>query len=125
MIQETKKKEKDKTESDILRDICEYLTLERFFFWRSNNIPVFGKNNAGKMTFRSMPKFSRKGVADILLLSNGRFIAIEVKRPGAQLRPDQKIFWGDVIANGGIYLIAYSLDDIKAELKSYNILPSR
>ena len=111
--------EKAILERDILNDVCGYLKENRFFFWRSNNIPVFGKNNGGKMTFRSMPRHSMKGVPDIIVVVEGQFLGIEVKRPKAKLRPDQNIFKGLCEAHGGKYHVVYSLDDIKQVMHKY------
>lgn len=101
-------------ERDILNDICQYLKDENYFFWRSNNIPVFGKNNAGKMTFRSMPRFSMKGVPDIIVITDGRFLGIEVKRPGQELRKEQEVFRAHCIENGGHYYVIHSLEEAQA-----------
>ena len=106
-------------ESDILNGVCTWLKLHNFFFWRSNNIPVFGRNNAGAMTFRSMPKHSMKGVPDIIIVRDGKFIGIEVKRPGAKMRPDQFIFEALCTANKGLYHVVYSVDDIAALMNKY------
>jgi hypothetical protein len=105
---------KSPLEKDIQRTICEYLALKKFFFWRSNNIPVFGKNNAGAKTFRSLPKFTPRGLPDIIILHKGKFIAVEVKRPGAPLRPEQGEFGMKCELNGGFYRIVHSLEEILA-----------
>lgn len=106
-------------ERDILNDVCQWLKLNNFFFWRSNNIPVFGMNNGGKMTFRSMPKHSMKGVPDIIVIREGMFIGVEVKRPKAKLRPDQHIFKALCEVNGGQYHVVYSMEDIKEIMSKY------
>lgn len=110
------KKEKERRESEILAEICEWLCAQEYFFWRTNNMPVFGRNNAGKMTFRSMPKFSLKGVPDIILLYRGHFIGLEVKRPSGKLRPEQITFRERVIANGGNFFMVTSVEDTKKAL---------
>lgn len=110
---------KGKTENDIMREACQYLTDSKVFFWRSNNIPIFGRNNAGKMTFRAMPKFSRKGVPDLIIVNRGKFIGIEVKREKAKLRPDQIIFKDDLISNGGFYHVIRSLEECKKLVNYY------
>ncbi len=106
-------------ESDILNGVCTWLKLNNFFYWRSNNIPVFGKNNAGVMTFRSMPKHSMKGVPDIIIVREGKFIGVEVKRPKAKMRPDQFIFKALCEANHGEYHVVYSVDDIVSLMTKY------
>ena len=61
-----------KKESVIVREVCDYLKERGIFFWRSNNIPVFG---------RSLPKYTPKGLPDIFAIIRGHCIGIEVKRP--------------------------------------------
>lgn len=58
-------------ESDIQRAICDCLALKKHFFWRQNTTPIFDPT---KKTFRKMPKYSLKGVPDIIVLwqSGGR-----------------------------------------------------
>lgn len=92
-------------ESEVLRTICEALQNKGVFFWRANNMPSLGRFGVdGKARFRAMPKFSAKGVADILCVHEGRFIAIEVKREGAKLRPEQAEWGSRVVMNGGEYV---------------------
>jgi len=108
-------------EKDILNDVCQWLSENAFFFWRSNNIPVFGRNNGGKMTFRSMPKHSLKGVPDIIIIREGMFIGIEVKGPKGKMRPDQFIFKARCEAQGGKYYTVYCLDDLKKVMEPFVI----
>ena len=107
----------NKLEKDIQREILEYLDLRGdLFFWRSNNVPVFGTSKDGKKRFRSMPKFSMKGVPDITLVSEGRFVGLEVKREGCDLYPDQIIFKEKLENRGGRYFVVRSVDDVKNAL---------
>ena len=110
-------KEKTPLESEVLRDICKYLEDNYYFFWRSNNIPVFGMNNAGKRTFRALPKFTPRGLPDIMLVHNAEFVAIEVKRIGAKLRPEQITFRDNLQAHGGTYLVVHSEKELASEMK--------
>lgn len=60
-----------------------------------------------------MPKFTPKGIPDIHVIKNGLYIAIEVKKKGSYLRPDQRIFQKNVEMAGGTYICARSIDDLK------------
>lgn len=100
------------TEASIQRAILDWLHIKKFFFWRSNNIPVFGTNNAGQRTFRAMPKYSLKGIPDIIVLHRGKFIGLEVKRPLARLSPEQIEFATNCGINGGVYYKVESLEDV-------------
>lgn len=52
------------------------------------------------------------GVSDILGIYKGRFLAIEIKAPGGRLSPAQKIFLDNVKEEGGVAILAYSVDDV-------------
>lgn len=105
-------KPKPPLESEIQRDICDELAQRGLFFWRSNNMPSLGRFAVdGKARFRAMPKYAAKGVADILCVIDGRFIALEVKRPGAKLRPEQAEWGARVVFNGGEYAMVRSVDE--------------
>jgi len=64
-------------ESQIQNAILEFLLYNGVFCWRSNNVPVYDQT---AKRYRRMPKFSLKGVADILGIYKGRPLAIEVKK---------------------------------------------
>lgn len=44
----------------------------------------------------------------------GKFVAIEVKRPGGKVSADQSAFLEGVRAAGGIGIVAYSVKDVQA-----------
>ena len=58
--------------------------------------------------------FSYKmGIPDVYAVYKGKHIEIEVKRPGAQLRPMQEK-WAEKMRNvGALYICATSVDDVK------------
>lgn len=105
-------------ESDILRVVCEYLEANKdkhgYFFWRQNNVPVFAKSNDGKMRFRALPKFTPRGLPDIMVIKDGLFYGIEVKRPGAGLREEQGEIMKAFQKVGAHYFVVRSLVDIQA-----------
>jgi hypothetical protein len=60
----------------------------------------------------------RKGVADILgILPGGKFLAVEVKKPGGRVSPEQADFLQEVNAAGGVGFIAYSSQDVITRLR--------
>lgn len=97
-------------EKDIQNAICQYLTIKKHFFWRSNNIPVFDPR---KKVFHRMPEYSIKGVSDLILLKNGVAYFLEVKRSKTYQSPEQKEFEKNVKANGCVYKIVRSVDDVQ------------
>lgn len=104
-------------ENLVLGAIGDYLTATRTFFFRVNNIPVY---NSATKTFRSMPKFSRKGVSDFIALKNGVVYFIEAKAPKGTQSDEQISFQRDVEAQGGVYILARSLDDVLAHFQNKN-----
>lgn len=93
-----------------------FLQQNGIFVWRQNS----GAVRVGKRFIRFT---SIKGVSDIIgLTSDGRFIAVECKREkGGVLSPEQKMFLESVKRNGGIGIVANSLDTLISELKKNNV----
>jgi len=98
-------------EKDIQLSICQYLQLRKHFFWRANTVPVY---DTTKQSYRAMPQFARNGVPDIILVRDGQFIGLEVKRPGGRLSEAQERFRDELVAAGGQYHVVQSIDDIQS-----------
>ena len=60
--------------------------------------------------------YQRPGISDFLVCLDGKFVAIEVKRPGYKMTDKQELFQHEVRASGGIAFVAYSVDDVVREL---------
>lgn len=97
-------------ESVIQRQILDYLNLKDIFHFRVNTMGVMRNGR-----YCPSPTI-RKGTADIIAILEGRFVAIEVKRFGAKQTADQAKFQTDVETSGGIYILAYSVNDVRATL---------
>jgi len=93
------------TESDIQRQIKEYLQLNGWFVVKIH---------------QSLGSY--KGIADLYALKDGRHVWIEVKMPKGRLSEHQKQFRQDVINHGGIYLVARSIDDVMPLCKRDEIM---
>jgi hypothetical protein len=123
-----------RTESPIVTACCDYLAAKRYFFWRQNNTPIFDPRD-GRKFFRRHPKHSKKGVPDIFVLKKSELFAlasksrrdpirdfneiiipviyaIEVKTLVGRQSKEQKEFQQGWEAQGGIYLIIRSVDDL-------------
>ncbi len=59
---------------------------------------------------------SRKGISDLLVCFDGRFIAIEVKRPGGRATHEQTQFIEEVEQAGGIGFIADNVGEVVERL---------
>lgn len=97
------------TESDIVNSICDYLQLKRYFFWRQNNLPVFQKDH-----YRAMPKYSKRGVPDIIIVKDQLFIGLEVKQTKGSLSEHQKKFRDDllIIGKSPNYYLVRSVEEV-------------
>lgn len=104
---------KGKKENEIQNEIFDYLLKKNVFFWRANNVPVYGKNNAGKYMYRALPKHTPKGIPDIIAIHEGVVFCLEVKREGARLSEHQAHFGIKVLENGGIYAVVRSVNDVQ------------
>ena len=89
-------------EADITRQIRQYLDIKGIFHWKQWQGPM------------SQPK----GVSDIIGIYNGRFLAIEIKKPGGALTPMQAAFIMKVNAHGGIGFMATSVNDVIERLNA-------
>ena len=99
-------------ESDVLRSVCEYLELKGHFFWRTNNIPV-STWRGGKQVYFNLPKYTPRGLPDIMIVRDGWFIALEIKNYKGQQSPHQKEFQKKLADAGGEYYLIRSIDDLK------------
>ena len=68
-------------ETDVQSAICDYLALRKHFFFRCNNHPIYDPRHN---VFRALPKYTMKGIPDIIVIRNGGFVGLEVKLPIGQ-----------------------------------------
>ena len=94
-------------EKDIQMAVCDYLAIKGYFFWRTNTTPIFDPT---KKIFRAMPKYALRGISDIILVKNGMFIGLEIKRPKGTQSEHQKEFQRKLINAGGQYYLITSMD---------------
>ena len=97
-------------EKHIQAQILHYLALKNVFHWRNN---TGGATYQGKNGKKSFVRFGQPGMSDILGIYKGKFLAIEVKRPGGKVTELQKKFLEAIESNDGIAILAYDLDDVK------------
>ena len=64
----------------------------------------------------------RAGVADLVLLHDGQFFALELKAPGGRLTESQAAFLDDVEAAGGVVACAEGLDAALRKLERWGLL---
>ena len=97
-------------EQGIQRAILDYLR------WRG--IPCYKHQNAGiYRDGRYIPSHTR-GVSDIIgcIPKTGRYLAIEVKRPGGKPTPEQQQFIDTINGAGGLAFVAHSVEEVESKL---------
>lgn len=119
----------NRREGEIAPGVEQYLTLRGDLYWFRNNVGGFAPMSGGFI------KFGRKGSGDYLGCQAirmtdgsiwGRFVSIELKRTkGGKVSDAQREFREDVIAHGGIAVVARSIDEVRAALGEPNVRISR
>ena len=107
-------------ESDIQKGILEYLLYCGIYCWRNNSNAVY--DPVRKVFRKQKAKYYINGVADILGIYRGKFLAIEVKTDKGIVSDDQTLFLNNINKNGGIGFVARSLDDVRKKFKEVGIL---
>jgi len=93
-------------EKDIVKEIRRFLDLKGVFVFKVNNYAMPRAN--GRMVFHG-----DHGIPDICgMTKSGRFLGIEVKTKIGRQSEHQKLFEKRCLANGGIYILARSVDDL-------------
>lgn len=101
-------------EKDIQEAIITFLRLKKYVIFKHHSTGF----TSGKDGFRTF-RLGDKGIADLIgCTPAGRFLAIEVKRKGGKISEDQRAFLESVNRNGGIGIVAFSLDDVMAAHES-------
>lgn len=116
MATKLKKIKNKNAEGSIQNEILNYLADQKgIYFFRMNNIPAFTKLPSGKIQMRKLPKYTPKGLPDIIVIKKGIFYGLEVKKsePKTYQSKDQKIFEANVKAHGGQYYVVRSVQDVK------------
>lgn len=99
-------------EDEVLRGCLDYLRATGHFVWRNNT----GAVKIGRRFIR----YGTPGSSDILgILPDGRFLAVECKREkGGRLSELQKAFLTAIKINGGVSIVARSVEELKKELEN-------
>lgn len=101
------------SETQLVAACLDWLAVHRIMAWRNNTQGVYDPVRKKFRTFTG-----RKGVADILgVLPGGRALAVECKMVGNKPTPDQVSFGIEFVGMGGLYVLAYSIDDLAKAVK--------
>lgn len=66
--------------------------------------------------------FQKAGVPDIIACINGKFVGIEVKRPGGRVSELQKYQIEQIQKSGGVAFVAYSLEEVRVNLDHFHVI---
>lgn len=115
-------------ESQIQRTILDGLLRLGIFAWRNNVLPVPIRRGRQIVGVRTVDPHIA-GMPDIFCLipcpccRRGMLIGIEVKVPGGKQRPTQIEWEQKMKEKGGLYILAYSFDDVERKFKDLNLFP--
>ena len=98
-------------EKDIQKSCLDYLQIKKYFHWRQNVGSILIQDRYIKFG-------GIKGIGDLFILINSKIISCEIKTEKGKQSPDQIEFEKNFTAQGGIYWIIRSLDDLIDKLKS-------
>ncbi len=98
-------------ESDIQKQIMDYLEARQYLHIRINSGLILKGNRAIRL--------APEGTSDIIAMhpNTGKFIAIEIKKPGEKLSDEQLDFLSKVKKGCGIPIIADCIEDVIDGLK--------
>lgn len=106
------------TEAEVLRQCLAYLALRGIRAWRNNTGAALLPGRGGKP---QMVRFGQRGSPDILgILSGGRLLACEVKRPGKQPREDQAAWLKAASEAGALAGCVHSVEELQQLLEGKN-----
>lgn len=114
------------TEAQVQEQILSYLNSIGIYAWRNNSVGVY--DPVRKVFRRPKSKYAINGVSDVLgILPDGRWLAIEVKKPCKNPRSDerlwnmasaeQKLFLENISKNKGLAFVADRLEIVIDKIK--------
>ncbi len=107
-----KQKQIIESEKDIQRAVLEYLQLlenmGKLYFFRNNSFQGSFQRSNGSQGYI---KNNKKGVPDIIICDNGRFVGLEIKGTKGKQSEFQRQAEEAITLTGGQYHIIRSLND--------------
>ncbi len=104
-------------ERDVQRAVLEYLAWRKIFAWRNQTTGIYDPRRG---VFRAGQTL--RGVPDVLgILPDGRFLGVEVKRPGKHLEPHQQEFQTRATALKAVCVCVHSAAELDAALTAEGV----
>jgi len=104
----------NKPESEILKEIHNYLNNQGFVTWRNH---VFNGRVKGGYLRTGIP-----GLSDLTVMLKGCHLYIEVKTETGKQRDAQEAFEITCAMNGHYYMIARCVGDVERKLKELKVI---
>jgi hypothetical protein len=104
-------------EADVLRSVDQALSLHKIFHYR-NNSGGFKTDSGGFV------RAGYTGSSDFIgICPDGRFLAVECKRPeGGVLSAAQREFLDTINRNGGVGIVVTSVESLISQLKEAEVI---
>jgi len=107
--------EQELSEADIQTMILDHLNRSGVFAFRVNSAGIYDSRSG---VYRRPSKYFMKGCSDVLgCLPDGRMLAIECKAIKGRLSMEQSAFISKIQAQGGLAMVARSVEDVKEQLQ--------
>jgi hypothetical protein len=104
------------SEADVIKTIDEALSIFGIFHFRNNT-------GAIKTPQGTFVRFGSPGSADFLgICPGGKFLSVEVKRPGGRLSPAQSAWLDAVNHEGGVAIWVDSVDSLERQLRERGVI---
>ena len=104
---------RDDSANELTRSISAWLKLNGHFAARINTMGTYS-TKLGKY----IRSGSKKGMADLTAVVNGKHVSIEIKIGRDKMRPDQLRVKAEVEGAGGRYLVVHSFDDFLKQIQN-------
>ena len=106
---------KARSETEIVASILIYLRVHGFWAERRNSRVLMLPGKCGRLR---PVRFGVKGGSDIIAIGlQGRFMAIEVKRPGEKATVEQDMYLREIRRHAGIGIVATCVQDVATALE--------
>lgn len=104
-------------EADVLHAVLTFLAYHKGVAWAHRMNTAAGRL-VRKNGYSQFMRFGFPGCPDVLgQLRDGRSLAVECKSPSGTVTPEQTAFLACVRANGGVAVLARSVNDVREALE--------
>lgn len=105
-------------EQGLVNQIMLWLAYSSILYIHHRNSGAIYHDRASGQVRYGRSNFTQRGAPDILAWKAGKFYAIEVKSPTGRVSPEQTSWHQRFIAQGGVCIVARTLEDVQREFNS-------